>query len=60
MNETICACLNCGATEEQIPLVALRYKTKPSWVCSRCMPVLIHKPAELVGKLEDADKVPPG
>ncbi len=48
-------CLNCNQPETVVPLVNLRYSGKQAWICSQCMPVLIHRPAELVGKLAHAE-----
>ena len=50
-------CLNCNRTENQIPLVTLRYQGEAAFVCSQCMPVLIHQPEMLVGKLSGAEKL---
>ncbi len=53
------ACLSCGSSESEIPLVSVRFGGEQIWICSRCMPVLIHKPEQLIGTLEGADKIPP-
>jgi hypothetical protein len=52
-------CLNCGKTEEQIPLVTLQYMGETDYICSQCFPNLIHSPAKLAGKLKDAEKIQP-
>ena len=52
-------CLNCGSSEMEIPLISARYAGEQLWICSRCMPVLIHKPEQLIGTLKGADKIPP-
>ena len=51
-------CLNCDTPETQIPLLNLRYDGKEGWICSQCIPVLIHKPHELAGKLKGAEEFP--
>ncbi len=48
-------CLNCERTEDQIPLVNLRYQGQLAFICSQCLPVLIHHPYQLVGKLSGAE-----
>ncbi|HMP75011.1 MAG TPA: hypothetical protein PKE12_01825 [Kiritimatiellia bacterium] len=53
MNETA-ICLNCGNSEENFPLVSLRFRGKPLWVCTQCMPVVIHQPGRIAGKLPGA------
>lgn len=57
MNNSQTRCLNCNRSDEEIPLVSLRYAGKQAWVCSQCMPVLIHKPQQLAGKLAGAEKM---
>jgi hypothetical protein len=52
-------CLNCHASENDIPLVNLIYTGKPAYICSHCLPLLIHHPEELIGKLDGAEKIPP-
>jgi len=61
MNESAALknCLNCNASENEIPLVTLTYTGKPAFICSRCLPLLIHQPERLVGKLEKAENIPP-
>ncbi len=44
-------CLNCGRSEEQVPLVSLRFRGKPLSICPQCLPILIHRPEQLAGKL---------
>jgi hypothetical protein len=58
-NETRLKCLNCGNSEMEIPLISARYAGESLLICSRCLPILIHKPEQLTGTLEGADKIPP-
>ncbi|MCA9974608.1 MAG: hypothetical protein KC413_02625 [Anaerolineales bacterium] len=44
-------CLNCAQPETKVPLVALRYAGQQRWVCSQCLPILIHHPERLGDKL---------
>jgi len=48
-------CLNCGNSEQQIPLVAIRFNGIDNWICSQCLPTLIHKPQQLTSKLPGID-----
>lgn len=50
-------CLNCERSETQVPLVNLRYAGSKAWICSQCLPVLIHHPERLAGKLAGAEDV---
>lgn len=53
------SCLNCKSSENEIPLVTLTYTSKPAYICSRCLPLLIHHPDQLIGRLEGAENIPP-
>lgn len=35
-------CFACGASEDERPLLPLRTEGKSTWVCTRCLPTLIH------------------
>ncbi|MFN8454037.1 MAG: hypothetical protein U0401_05070 [Anaerolineae bacterium] len=57
--KTICSCLNCNRPETAIPLVSLRYAGSQAWICSQCLPILIHQPQQLVGKISGAENFSP-
>ncbi len=50
-------CLNCNRPETQVPLVALRYTEQSVWICTQCLPTLIHHPQQLAGKLAGAENL---
>ncbi len=52
-------CLSCKRSEKEIPLVTLTYSSKPAYICSHCLPLLIHHPEQLIGKLQGAENIPP-
>ncbi len=35
-------CFRCDAGEDTVPLVPIRYQGQSLWVCTRCLPALIH------------------
>lgn len=35
-------CFSCGASEDDRPLLPVRTKGDSTWVCTRCLPALIH------------------
>jgi MinD superfamily P-loop ATPase len=35
-------CFRCETGEDQAPLVPFRHKAQSQWVCTRCLPTLIH------------------
>jgi hypothetical protein len=51
-------CINCHRTEEQIPLIPLRFRQEELHICPQCVPVLIHKPEKLASLLPGLDPTP--
>ena len=47
-------CVQCERTSEQVPLIRLEYKGGEYAICPEHLPILIHKPAKLEGKLPQA------
>jgi len=46
-------CFNCEKSDENVPLLRLKFVGKEVWICPQCLPVLIHKPEELAEKLSN-------
>jgi transcription elongation factor Elf1 len=55
-NEKTFTCLSCGQPESAAPLITLRYNGSQAWICSQCLPVLIHHPERLADKLDNASR----
>lgn len=55
---TPCQCLNCNRSETEAPLVSLRFAGNQTWICTQCLPVLIHHPQQLAGRLAQAETFP--
>jgi Fe-S-cluster-containing hydrogenase component 2 len=36
------ACFNCGTDEDHAPLLPVRTQGTSTWVCTHCLPALIH------------------
>lgn len=36
------SCFKCGASEDERPLLPVRTQGTSTWVCTRCLPALIH------------------
>ena len=49
-------CLSCNASEQEKPLLVIKYQKNQIHICPQCLPVLIHKPANLAAKLPGAEK----
>jgi hypothetical protein len=58
-NTNFKSCLSCSRSESSIPLVMLTYSGSPRFICSHCLPMLIHHPEMLIGKIEGAENIPP-
>ena len=59
MTEQNIHCLVCEQTQEHIPLIALAYRNQEFWICPQHMPVLIHNPQMLAGRLPGAEGMKP-
>ena len=53
-------CLECGRGDMETPLILLEYRGTRYWICPQHMPVLIHNPAQLVGRLPGAEDLKAG
>jgi hypothetical protein len=52
-------CIHCDRDDTQVPLLDFSYKDKQFSICSEHLPVLLHRPQELTGKLPDAENLNP-
>lgn len=59
MTESKTQCLYCECDSEQVPLLAMRYRDAEVWICPQHLPILIHEPAKLAGKLPGAEDLSP-
>jgi len=55
MDTNLAACIHCGQNSDQVPLIQIKYKQGDFWICPQHLPILIHKPAQLAGKLPGAE-----
>jgi hypothetical protein len=52
-------CINCERSQAEIPLLLLQFKDQGFWLCSGCLPTLLHQPQKLVGRLAGAEGIQP-
>jgi len=52
-------CIHCDRDDTQVPLLDFSYKDKQFSICSEHLPVLLHRPQEMIGKLPDAENLNP-
>lgn len=48
-------CLNCETSQSEKPLLTMKYQDEEVYICPQCLPILIHKPANLAEKLPGAE-----
>ena len=52
-------CIACGRGSNDVPLLAVEFRGRHFHICSQHLPVLIHDPGQLVGRLEGAEALKP-
>jgi hypothetical protein len=52
-------CVACQRTADQVPLIALQYGQSCFWICPQHLPLLIHDPQQLIGKLPGVENLSP-
>ena len=57
MSEKLCVACDRGSSE--IPLIHLEYRGTEFWICPQHLPVLIHDPTRLAGRLAGAEAMSP-
>ena len=59
MADEALVCVLCRRDQQNVPLLAVRFKGAQFWICSQHLPVLIHDPAQLAGSLPGAEGLSP-
>ncbi len=59
MSETKPCCLACDRDSDVTPLLTIEYQGQQLWICPQHLPILIHDPARLVGRLPGAEDMSP-
>ncbi len=50
-------CVYCGVSHEEAPLVKLLVKGQDYFICAQHLPILIHEPQKLAGKLPGVESL---
>ncbi len=58
-SEAQAACMVCQRGTDATPLIPLEYRDSKVWICPQHLPLLIHDPAQLIGKLPGAENLRP-
>ena len=59
MNANEPLCLACDRSSDVVPLLTLTYRGRTHHICPQHLPLLIHDPARLVGRLPGAEGLAP-
>ncbi len=52
-------CLRCERSDQNVPILKIVFRGDEVAICTSCLPVLIHKPQLLMGRLEGAEAIEP-
>ncbi len=52
-------CIACDRTGKEVPLITLEFQGRKFWICPQHLPMLIHDPRSLTGKLPGAEGMEP-
>lgn len=59
MTPALPSCIYCERDSEQVPLLMLRHQAAEMWICPQHLPILIHNPTRLAGRLPGAENLSP-
>ncbi|HET7089863.1 MAG TPA: hypothetical protein VFL17_14595 [Anaerolineae bacterium] len=52
-------CINCERSVGEVPLIPIVHRDGPAHICPQCLPILIHQPDALTGKLAGVESLQP-
>jgi hypothetical protein len=55
MGESTAFCVYCQHTSAQVPLLQLEFNGEKRWICPQHLPILIHKPEQLIEQFPGMD-----
>jgi len=59
MNPVEPTCLACDRSSQDVPLLAITYRGRQLHICPQHLPLLIHDPGRLAGRLPGAETFTP-
>ena len=48
-------CVFCERGSDEVPIVSIEFRASTFGICPQHLPILIHDPSQLVGRLEGAE-----
>ncbi|MGA7613847.1 MAG: hypothetical protein WBX15_01585 [Thermoanaerobaculia bacterium] len=52
-------CIACDRDSTSVPLITFEFRGETHSICSQHLPILIHDPAQLTGRLHGAEQLEP-
>jgi hypothetical protein len=52
-------CVACGRHSDDAPLIMFEFRGRRARICAQHLPVLIHDPGQLAGRLDGAETLSP-
>lgn len=59
MNGKTATCVACGRSSDDVPIVRIEYRGATIGICPQHLPILIHDPTRLAGRLAGAEEMEP-
>lgn len=59
MDQSKVVCLLCERDSDAVPLIAMLYRRATLHICPQHLPVVIHDPSQLIGRLPGAETFRP-
>jgi hypothetical protein len=57
MSDSAHSCVVCDRTRDEVPLIHLEYKDQNYYICPQHLPIVIHHPEQLTGKLPGVENL---
>ena len=51
------SCVACDRGADEAPLISFQFRGATRWICPQHLPLLIHDPGKLAGKLPGAERL---
>jgi hypothetical protein len=59
MGASASICVACRRGSDDVPLITFEFRGRELRICPQHLPILIHDPGQLVGRLEGAETLSP-
>ena len=59
MEKSRSTCVVCARNSDMVPLIQFHFQGQDLMICTQHLPVLIHEPGQLVGKLPGSENLAP-